>query len=53
MTIAKKIINDGTKAADEMLAGILAAHPKHLRAAGGSPRSIVAKDIHDRAKWAS
>lgn len=40
----KKIINDGAKAVDEMLAGILAAHPKHLRAVDGSPRSIIAKD---------
>jgi dihydroxyacetone kinase-like protein len=40
----KKIINDGNKAVDEMLDGILAAHPKHLRAVQGSPRSIIAKD---------
>jgi phosphoenolpyruvate---glycerone phosphotransferase subunit DhaK len=40
----KKIINDGAKAVDEMLAGILAAHPKHLRALEGSPRSIIAKE---------
>jgi dihydroxyacetone kinase-like protein len=40
----KKIINDGNKAVDEMLEGILAAHPRHLRSVEGSPRSIVAKD---------
>ncbi len=40
----KKLINDGSKAVDEMLAGILAAHPRHLRAVPGSPRSIVSKD---------
>ncbi|NLR97943.1 dihydroxyacetone kinase subunit DhaK [Rhizobium sp. P38BS-XIX] len=40
----KKLINDGAAAVDEMLAGILAAHPKHLRALDGSPRSIVAKN---------
>ena len=40
----KKIINDGAKAVDEMLDGILAAHPKHLRAVDGSPRSIIARD---------
>jgi dihydroxyacetone kinase-like protein len=40
----KKIINDGARAVDEMLAGIIAAHPKHLRALEGSPRSIIAKD---------
>lgn len=44
MTITKKIINDGAKAVDEMLAGILVAHPKYLRVVDGSPRSIVAKD---------
>ncbi len=40
----KKIINDGGRAVDEMLEGILAAHPRHLRAVAGSPRSIVAVD---------
>ena len=37
----KKIINDGAKAVDEMLAGILAAHPGHVKAIEGSPRSLV------------
>jgi dihydroxyacetone kinase-like protein len=40
----KKIINDGNKAVDEMLEGVLAAHPNHLFAVPGSPRSIVAKN---------
>ncbi|WP_179296354.1 MULTISPECIES: dihydroxyacetone kinase subunit DhaK [unclassified Mesorhizobium] len=40
----KKIINDGNRAVDEMLEGILAAHPRHLRSADGSPRSIIARD---------
>ena len=40
----KKIINDGNKAVDEMLDGILAAHPRHLRSVEGSPRSIIARD---------
>ena len=40
----KKIINDGSRAVDEMLDGILAAHPRHLRRIEGSPRSIVAVD---------
>jgi len=40
----KKIINDGNRAVDEMLDGILAAHPRYLRAVPGSPRSIVAID---------
>ncbi|TXH99324.1 MAG: dihydroxyacetone kinase subunit DhaK [Rhizobium sp.] len=38
----KKLINDGAAAVDEMLAGVLAAHPRHLRALDGSPRSIMA-----------
>ncbi|MER8775396.1 dihydroxyacetone kinase subunit DhaK [Mesorhizobium sp. M0977] len=41
---AKKIINDGNRSVDEMLEGILAAHPRHLRRADGSPRSIIARD---------
>jgi dihydroxyacetone kinase-like protein len=40
----KKLINDGAAAVDEMLEGILAAHPDHLYAVGGSPRSIIAKN---------
>lgn len=40
----KKIINDGARAVDEMLEGILAAHPGHLFAVEGSPRSIVARN---------
>ncbi|MER9594799.1 dihydroxyacetone kinase subunit DhaK [Mesorhizobium sp. M0244] len=40
----KKIINDGNRTVDEMLEGILAAHPRHLRSADGSPRSIIARD---------
>ena len=39
----KKIINEGARAVDEMLAGILAAHPGHLRQVEGSPRAIVAR----------
>lgn len=40
----KKIINDGGAAVNEMLEGVLAAHPRHLRAIEASPRSIVAVD---------
>ncbi len=40
----KKIVNDGNRAVDEMLEGILSAHPRHLRAVSGSPRSIIAID---------
>lgn len=39
----KKIINDGDAAVDEMLDGVLAAHPRHL-ARAGHPRAIVARD---------
>lgn len=39
----KKLINDGAAAVDEMLEGILAAHPGHLQTVSGSPRSIVAR----------
>jgi len=40
----KKIINDGAHAVDEMLAGVLAAHPNHVFAVEGSPRSIIARN---------
>ncbi|RWO93873.1 MAG: dihydroxyacetone kinase, partial [Mesorhizobium sp.] len=40
----KKIINAGNRAVDEMLEGILAAHPRHLKSVDGSPRSIIACD---------
>ena len=39
----KKLINDGNAAVDEMLDGILAAHPRYLKRAG-HPRAIVARD---------
>ena len=37
----KKILNNGDDAVDEMLDGIILAHPGHVRAVDGSPRSIV------------
>lgn len=40
----KKIINDGARAVDEMLDGVLAAHPDHVFAVDGSPRSIIARN---------
>jgi len=40
----KKLINDGARAVDEMLQGILAAHPNHIYAVDGSPRSIIARN---------
>ncbi len=42
--LTKKIINDGNAAVDEMLDGIIAAHPTTLRRADNSPRAIVAVD---------
>lgn len=44
MVQTKKLINDGAKAVDEMLLGILAAHPHHAYAVEGSPRAIVARN---------
>ncbi len=40
----KKLINSGADAVDEMLEGILAAHPEHLYAVKDMPRAIVAKN---------
>ncbi|CAN5409511.1 dihydroxyacetone kinase subunit DhaK [soil metagenome] len=40
----KKIINDGNRVVEEMLDGIIAAHPKHVRQLPHSPRSIIAVD---------
>ncbi|NBE08159.1 dihydroxyacetone kinase [Rhodobacter sp. CCP-1] len=39
----QKLINDGNAAVDEMLAGILAAHPDHLFRPADAPRAIVAR----------
>lgn len=41
MAPTQKLINDGNAAVDEMLAGVLAAHPKHLKLA--APRAVVAQ----------
>jgi phosphoenolpyruvate---glycerone phosphotransferase subunit DhaK len=40
----KKIINDGELAVDEMLEGLLAAHPHLLRRSTRNPRGIIAVD---------
>lgn len=42
-TPTQKLINDGNAAVDEMLDGILAAHPDHLWRPENAPRAIVAK----------
>ncbi|QPB22479.1 dihydroxyacetone kinase subunit DhaK [Rhizobium sp. 007] len=40
----KKLINFGANVVDEMLQGVLAAHPDHLYAAEDMPRAIIAKN---------
>ncbi|PDS43867.1 dihydroxyacetone kinase subunit DhaK [Rhizobium anhuiense] len=40
----KKLINSGADAVDEMLQGILAAHPRHLYAVEDMPRAIIARN---------
>ena len=40
----KKIVNDGNRAVDEMLDGILAAHPRHLSRVEGGSRAVVARE---------
>lgn len=44
MSLAQKLINDGNAAVDEMLAGIIAAHPDHLFRPEGAPRTVVARN---------
>ncbi|GLS88190.1 dihydroxyacetone kinase subunit DhaK [Cypionkella aquatica] len=41
MAPTQKLINDGNHTVDEMLAGVLAAHPNHLALA--APRAVIAK----------
>lgn len=40
----KKLLNDPDAVIEEMLEGVMLAHPEHLRRLPGSPRSVVAKD---------
>lgn len=40
----KKLINDGARAVEEMLGGVLAAHGRLVYAVDGSPRSIVSRN---------
>jgi len=44
MSLTQKLINDGNAAVDEMLTGILAAHPEHLWRPDGAPRAVVARN---------
>ena len=44
MSLTQKLINDGNDAVDEMLRGILAAHPHHLWSPSHAPRTVVAQN---------
>lgn len=44
MELTQKLINAGENAVDEMLTGILAAHPTHLWRPENAPRAIIAKN---------
>lgn len=43
MDQTQKLINDGNAAVDEMLTGIIAAHPNHLWRPDNAPRAVVAR----------
>jgi dihydroxyacetone kinase-like protein len=43
VSLTPKLINDGNAAVDEMLAGIVAAHPEYVFRPDNSPRAIVAR----------
>lgn len=43
MALTQKLINDGNEAVDEMLAGVLAAHPDHLWRPDHAPRAVIAR----------
>jgi dihydroxyacetone kinase-like protein len=44
MSLTQKLINDGNAAVDEMLVGIMAAHPEYLWRPDNAPRAVVAKN---------
>ena len=48
----QKIIDDQGAFVDEMLEGVLLAHPDQLRRAG-DPRVIVRADALGKARWGS
>ena len=48
--LSKKLINNPANVIEEMLDGMIAAHPKHLRQLHNSPRSIIAADGPRRGK---
>ncbi|PLL14581.1 dihydroxyacetone kinase [Tabrizicola sp. TH137] len=43
MALTQKLINDGNAAVDEMLAGVMAAHPGHLWRPAHAPRAVIAR----------
>jgi dihydroxyacetone kinase-like protein len=43
MTQTQKLINDGNATVDEMLIGVLAAHPNHLWRPDHAPRAVIAR----------
>lgn len=43
MALTQKLINDGNAAVDEMLAGVIAAHPAHLWRPAHAPRAVIAR----------
>lgn len=46
----KKILNDANRYVPEMLAGLLAAHPQHIKAVGGDLHCIVRADSPRQGK---
>lgn len=44
MALTQKLINDGNDAVDEMLQGVIAAHPDHLWRPENAPRAVIAKN---------
>ena len=47
----KKLINDPDAVVDEMIEGMLAAHPRHLRRAAGHRRALVAAEARLLERW--
>jgi dihydroxyacetone kinase-like protein len=43
VTATQKLLNDGNDAVDEMLRGVLAAHPGHLWRPDHAPRAVIAR----------
>jgi len=52
MDLTQKLINDGNAAVDEMLRGVIAAHPDHLWRSDNAPRAVIAKNGPRKGKVA-